>query len=169
MIKQLVSSTVMLPSIFEEQRGDERCPAGLMAGTDAGAVVSVEVLIKRNVIPPVRVALEIVVVAPDGTAPAARGIAQENVRQPPRQVRGDLAQIAPPPGTGRAFHLQVVPVIEMVLAKRANEEVVHRKPDRPAPVRVAAKEPVVRLGGQVLNRKVMAARVEDVRVLEVVT
>src|SRR6516225_5910897 len=110
----------MLPTIVEEQRGDQRCPAGLMAGTDARAVVSVEVLIKRNVIPPVRVALEIVVVAPDGTAPAARGVAQENVRQPPRQIRGDFAQIAPPPGSGRAFDLQVVAVIEMVFAKCAN-------------------------------------------------
>src|SRR5262245_42014548 len=152
----------MLPSIVEEQRGDQRCPAGLMAGTEAGAVVTVEIFMKGNVIPPVRVALEIVVVAPDGAAPAAGGVAQEDVREPPRQVRGDLAQVAPPAGTGRAFHLQVVPVKEMVLAKRANEEVVHREPDRPAPVRVAAKEPVVRLGGQVLDRKVMAARVEDV-------
>src|SRR6516162_6183366 len=98
MIKQLVSSTVMLPSIFEEQRGDERCPAGLMAGTDAGAVVSVEVLIKRNVIPPVRVALEIVVVAPDGAASAAGRVAQEDVLQPSRQVCGDLGQISSPPG-----------------------------------------------------------------------
>src|SRR5262249_26518821 len=68
---QLVSSTVMLPSIVEEQRGDQRSPAGLMACADAGAVVSVEVFMKRNVIPPVRVALEIVVVAPDGAASAA--------------------------------------------------------------------------------------------------
>src|SRR5262245_34425583 len=76
------SSTVRLPSIVEEQRGDQRRPAGLMTGTDAGAVVSVEVFIKRNVIPPVRVALEIVVVAPDCTAPAPSRVAQEDVRQP---------------------------------------------------------------------------------------
>src|SRR5262245_39776228 len=102
-----------------------------------------EILMKRNAVAPVRIALKIVVVAPDGAAPAARRVAQEDVRQSSRQVRGDLAEVVPPAGTGRAFHLQVVPVIEVVLVKRANEQIVHRKPDRPTPVRVAAKEQVL--------------------------
>src|SRR5262249_61145778 len=109
--------------------------AGWRAAPGAGAVVSGEVLRKGIVTPPVRVALEIVVVAPDGAAPAAGGVAQEDVRQPPRQVRGDLAQIAPPPGTGRAFHLHVAPVMEVVRAQPATEEAVRRRRHRPAPVR----------------------------------
>src|SRR5262249_18849497 len=128
----------MPPSMVEEERGDQRCPAGLMAGADARAVVPVEVFMERNVIPPVRVGLKVVVVAPGGAAAPAGGVAQEDVRQSPCQVRGYLAQIAQPAGAGRAFHLQDVSVVELVIVQCTDEKVVYRKPDRSAPVRVAA-------------------------------
>src|SRR5215471_16138898 len=112
-----VSRPVMLPSIVEEHRSDQRCPAGLMAGADAGAVISVEVFMKRNVIPPMRIGLKVVVVAPNGASTAAGRVAQEDVRQPTRQVRGNFAQVAPPSGAGRAFHLQGVSVVEVVIVQ----------------------------------------------------
>src|SRR5437588_922363 len=72
-------SRTHIPSpVLEEQRGDQRRPAGLVAGAKAGAVVAVEILVKGNVISPVRVALEVVAIAPDGTPPAPGGVAQED-------------------------------------------------------------------------------------------
>src|SRR5262245_40212 len=81
---RIVSRAFMAPSILEEQRGDQRRPARLVAGADTGAVVPMEILMKRNVIPPVRVALIIVVVAPDGASPAVGRVAQEDLCQSPR-------------------------------------------------------------------------------------
>src|SRR5262249_44834797 len=111
---------------------------------------------------------KVVVVAPDGAAAPAVGVAQEDVCQPPCQVRGDLAQVAQPAGAGRAFHLQGVPVIEVVILQRTDEKVVYRKPDRSAPVRVTAQKAVVRLAGQVFDRKLLAIDAENVRVLQVI-
>jgi len=37
---------------------DQCCPAGLMAGPDAGAVVAVEVFVKENMVAPMRIVLE---------------------------------------------------------------------------------------------------------------
>src|SRR5262249_36274961 len=158
----------MPPSIVEEERGDQRCPAGLMAGADAGAVVPVEVFMKGNAIPPMRIGLKVVVVAPHGAAAPAGGGAQEEVCEGGCQVRGGLAEIAQPSGAGRAFHLQGVSVVEVVIVQCTNEKVVHRKPDRSAPVRVAAKKTVVRLAGHVLDAKLLAVDVEDIRVLQVI-
>src|SRR5438067_6433261 len=45
-------------STLLKQLGDERGPSGLMAGADRRARVAVEVLVKRNQIVPVRIALE---------------------------------------------------------------------------------------------------------------
>jgi len=43
-----------------QQLGDERGPAGLMAGTDARAGVSVEVFVKGNQVVPVPIVLEVI-------------------------------------------------------------------------------------------------------------
>src|SRR5215468_2727300 len=67
----LVSLAFMIPSILEEQRGNQGRPARLVAGPNARAVVPMEILKKRNAIPPVWVGLKVVVIAPDGASPTA--------------------------------------------------------------------------------------------------
>ena len=47
--------------------GDEPCPAGLMAGPEPGTIVAVEVLIEQYVVAPVRVGLELLCAAVDGS------------------------------------------------------------------------------------------------------
>ena len=42
-----------------DQAGDDPGPTRLMAGADPGTVIAVEVLVKQDVIPPVRVRLEL--------------------------------------------------------------------------------------------------------------
>src|SRR6266699_134283 len=45
-------------STLLKQLGDERRPAGLMAGADGRAGIAVEILVKRNQVVPVRIRLE---------------------------------------------------------------------------------------------------------------
>src|SRR5712692_8329823 len=75
-------SRCSLPALLQELR-DEPRPARLVAGADAGAVVAVEVLVERDQAAPVRVALEDLRAAVDGTAPVGAG--QEEPAEPPRQ------------------------------------------------------------------------------------
>src|SRR5258708_2558897 len=42
-----------------DQEADHTGPAGLMAGADSGTVVAVEIFVKQNIVPPVRVGLEL--------------------------------------------------------------------------------------------------------------
>src|SRR5919199_192784 len=68
-------------STLNEKFRDERGPAGLMARADAGARIAVEVLVERNQVVPVLVALE----QPGGAEhrPPSGGVFQEDPRQPP--------------------------------------------------------------------------------------
>jgi hypothetical protein len=60
-----------------DELGNQPRPACLVAGSQAGAVVPVKILVKGDVVAPVRVRLETLVAAKDGTA--AIRAAQENV------------------------------------------------------------------------------------------
>src|SRR5213079_2918705 len=52
-----------------QQCGDEAGPSGLVAGAEAGAVVAVEVLVKEDEVPPVRIVLELPRVSVDRPPP----------------------------------------------------------------------------------------------------
>src|SRR6516225_1756497 len=67
---------------------DDAGPAGLMAGTDAGSIVAVEVLVEQYRIVPVRILLELPRSPVD--RPSAFLVAQEDAGQPPRDFLGDL-------------------------------------------------------------------------------
>src|SRR5689334_5965614 len=62
-------------SALLEELGDEAGPSGLVAGADTGPVVAVEVLMKRQVIPEVRIPLQLLLAPEDRSAPAL--VAQE--------------------------------------------------------------------------------------------
>src|SRR5215510_186865 len=74
-----------------EKLGHKCRPAGLVAGADAGAVVTVEVLVEGYQAAPVRVLLEDFRPAIDRAA-AVRP-RQEDARQPPRQVGPHLPEV----------------------------------------------------------------------------
>ena len=73
-----------------EEIGYNSCPAGLMAGTDAAPVITVEVLVKRDVITPVRIVLK----GHIGTKyrSASLLVTQKDVREATRQLFRDLTQ-----------------------------------------------------------------------------
>jgi hypothetical protein len=53
---------------YVDETGDNAGPACLMAGADAGAVIAMEVLLEQQIVPPGRVALEVLGSAKDRPA-----------------------------------------------------------------------------------------------------
>ena len=84
-----------------------------MAGAEAGPVVAVEVLVELEAIAPVRVLLELPGAAVDRT-PAVL-VFEEDVREPARDLLGDLVQVHLPAGAGRTFDGEIVAVVDVVL------------------------------------------------------
>ncbi len=80
----------MLAAALLEEFGDEPRPARLVAGADAGAVVAMEVLVEEDEVLPVRILLE-GLEAPVHWTPAV-GAAEEDRRQPARQLGGDIPE-----------------------------------------------------------------------------
>src|SRR6266536_4434737 len=117
----------------------ESCPSGLVARSHAAPRVSVEVLVKQNQVAPAGVARVALVFAMAG-APATP-VRKEEGREAPRQLLRDLREVHEDARSHRALHSEPVTIEMMVALQRLDEEVVDRKPDRPAPVGVASEEP----------------------------
>jgi hypothetical protein len=88
----LVSITA--PSGLLNEFGHQARPARLMAGTQPGAVVTVKVLVKQQVIPPVGVILEYTLAAVNW--PLLVAVTQKQVDQAAGQFGGDLTEIQHP-------------------------------------------------------------------------
>src|SRR5436309_12854996 len=149
-----------------EQLGDEARPARLVTGADAGAVVTVEVLVEEDQVAPVRVGGE-ALDAPVDRSPAPL-VAQEDPCQPARQLGGHLPERHHLPRARREFHLQLAAVEVIEALQRFDEQEVHRKPDRTAPVRVAAEQAAGGLRRLVVDPMPAPLHVQHVRVLGVV-
>src|SRR4051794_23544896 len=80
------------------------CPARLVAGSKARAVVTVEVLVKEEMVAPVGVALELLRRTIHWSS--ARGIAQEYALETVCQLASHLKEVHPAPRTCRALHLE---------------------------------------------------------------
>ena len=73
-----------------DQIGDQRRPAGLMAGAQARAVVAVEIFVERDVVAPVGIGLEQPDVAEDRAA--AGWIAEKDLDEPASDLVGGLVE-----------------------------------------------------------------------------
>src|SRR5437879_467715 len=102
----------LLPGLLQ-QLGDEARPSRLVTGTNAGAVVAVEVLVEEDEVAPVRIGGEALHAAVD-RAPPIR-VAQEDPRESPGELRGDLPQGHHLPRPRRELDLQLA-AIEVVEA-----------------------------------------------------
>src|SRR5690242_17266761 len=78
--------TIELPEDFDEA-GDTAGPTCLMAGADPRAVVTMEILVEQEIVPPVRVALEFPATA-EHRAPSTIG--QKDACQPIGDLSGNL-------------------------------------------------------------------------------
>src|SRR5262249_38309595 len=126
-----------------DQPGDETSPARLMAGAQAGAVVAVEVLVEQDQVAPMRIGLEFSGASVDGAS--ALLVAKEQTREPLGDLSRDLEQGYVLAGARRTLHGELVAVEGVEIQEPADEQHVHRKPDGPPPVGVAAEETARRL------------------------
>src|SRR5262245_38027315 len=109
-----------------------------MACAQAAAVLSMEVFVEQQVIAPVGIVLEGIPVSVNWTPTLS--VAQKDSGQASRQLLADLPQGQVLAGASRAFHFEVAAVVVMELLQRLDDEKVDRKPNRPTPVRIAAKQ-----------------------------
>src|SRR6516162_1630500 len=72
------------------QEGDDAGPAGLMAGSDACTGVPMEVLVEQDVVAPVLIVPPVVITV---GRPMSFPAADEQARQPPRDLLADLQEI----------------------------------------------------------------------------
>src|SRR5271166_5543350 len=78
---------VKVPKDFDQRR-HKPGPPRLMTGADTGAVVAMKVFVEQQVIPPVRIALELLG-SPEHRPPAGL-VAQKDPGQPIGDLAGDL-------------------------------------------------------------------------------
>src|SRR6185295_410822 len=150
-----------------QERSDEPGPARLMAGPDAGAIVAMKVLVEEHEITPVRIVLEAARGAVDRPPPLRIG--HEDADEPSRQLRSDFEQGHEPPGARRTFDAKVIAVVTVELQQRAYEQQVHRKPHRPAPVRIAAEHAAIGLGRSIRDLILIGAAAEYVWMIAVIS
>src|SRR5262249_45104705 len=98
---------------------DEGGPARLMAGAEALAGVAMEVFVKQDQVPPMRI------LAPTRVLSVARAppgrIGKEDRRQPPSQFPRDFLEREFAIGAGRAGDAEVIAIIVMVTFERFDE------------------------------------------------
>src|SRR5262249_28180873 len=126
-----------IAALLEEFRY-EAGPSGLVACADARSRVAVEVLVEQDEVLPVRGVLVQSGSGVHGTA--SLGVLHEDPRHAPRNLRGYFPQRHQIAGAARTFDLKFVAEIVMELLQRLDQQEIYRKPDRPAPVRVAAEQ-----------------------------
>src|SRR5262245_60187342 len=119
------------------ERRDEPGPSGLMPGPETGAVVAMKVLMEEDVIPPVRIVLELRRAAEHRAVPSL--IPQKDPGQTRRELPRDFEEGHHPARSGWALHFEFVAIVGIELQERPVHQDVDRHPDRAAPVRVAAE------------------------------
>src|SRR5918994_7629497 len=137
-----------------------------MAGADARAVIAVEILVERNQVAPVRIALKLLGAAEDRPPPVL--IARKNSCQPLRNLACDLPEIGCLTGAGRAFYLVAIAEKEMEFLQRFDKQEIYWKPDRTAPVGVAPEKTGARFRRLVIDPILHAIDFESVRVVAVI-
>ena len=123
---------------MRHERAGKGRPPGLVRGAKTLPGLAVEVLIEEQRIPPRRVVLEAGVRAVRGAA--AVRVEQKQTQETTLELVGDLVQIRFFARSGRQLDSQVVLEEVVEVSQRLDGEEVEWKPDRPAPVGVAAKK-----------------------------
>ena len=144
---------------------DEGGPAGLVAGPDAPARVPMEVFGKEHEILPVRIVSKFGDTSMAGATTVLIG--KKYLHQPSGYLLGNLLETEQSAGPGGALHPEAVTVEVVIPLKGLDKEIVHRKPDGSAPVRVAAEKPRVGLARNVFDPVFRTIDLKDVRPLPV--
>src|SRR5437879_1968875 len=127
----------VLAALLEELR-HKPGPSGLMAGADSRPIIAVEILVEKQVVPPMRIRLKFFRSA-ENSSPAVR-IPEKDVDQTMRKLGGHLPERHEAAGTGRTLHLKFLPDVMMKFLKGFDQKEVDRHPDGAAPIGVAAEK-----------------------------
>src|SRR5258708_27799293 len=109
-----------------------------MAGANPAPIIAMKIFVEKNEIAPVRIALKKLGASGYGTA--AVRIAKKNVNEPPGNFRGYLPEVAFAAGMRGALYSEIFAVVVVKFLQGFHEQIVHGKPDGPAPVGISAKE-----------------------------
>src|SRR3569833_905038 len=131
-----------------DQVGDQGGPPGLVAGAEARAGVAVEVLEEQQLVAPLRVALQPLVVPEHRTTAVTLG----DVGLLPFAVgAGGVAQPHPPTRAGGQLDGELVAEVAVEPGQGIDDLVVHGDPDGPPPVGVAAEHAGAGFAGLVVQ------------------
>src|SRR5262245_24794829 len=144
----------------------EARPARLVTSAEACPVVTVEVFIEKYMVAPVWVGLELLRAAVD--RPLAALVTKEYSGQAIGYLPAHLEEVHQVSRAGGALDLEGLAVIGVKLHQRPDDQRIHREPDGPSPVGVAAKHPAVGFRWQVVNPVFLAAHPEDIGMLGVI-
>src|SRR5271170_850051 len=146
--------------------GDQSSPACLMTGSQTCAVFSVEVLVKQDVISPVRIILELFRSSIDRAL--AVGVTQKHACVAAADFLSHLKQIHVIARAGWELDPKVWSIERIHLKQCSYDQSVHRHPDRSPPVGVAAKHTGIRLCRKVLHFVFLSAQIKHEGMLQVI-
>src|SRR5580692_1630831 len=155
----------LLSTLFDQLR-DQAGPASLVTRTNASAVVAMEILVEEQQVLPMRIALE--QFGPTGYGTTTVLAAHKNMNQAARNFSCHFPKIRFAARARWKFNFEILTVIMVILLQGLDEEIVQRKPDRPAPVRISAKNTAARFGRLVIDTADMIVHLNFVGMIEVV-
>ena len=145
---------------FADQPDDERSPTGLVTGAEAFTGLGVKILVEQHQVLPRGIIIVTFGDAPAETRSITIRIFLEDGDQAFADEICDLIQGQFMARTSRSFDLEGVPVEMVIALERFDDEEVDGKPDRAAPVRVAAEHPAVALARDIADFMILATVVE---------
>ena len=92
-------------------------------------------------------------------------VGEKDARKARAKFKGDLTEVHHAPRSGGAFDLEAVSIEMLVAFKGLEDEEVYREPDRPTPVRVAAKEARGGFAGLIVDAVFGSTSVDDVWII----
>src|SRR6267378_2965833 len=164
-LAHLPDHDLLLTALFDEFCNQTR-PTGLVVCTDPGSIVSVKVFIEKDEVAPVGIVLKELRAAHH--RPAAIRIAEKNANESPGYFRCDLPEIGFRAGMRGTFNFEVLAVVMVIFLERFHQQIVNRKPDGPAPVRIPAKKARGGFGRLVLDAADISVHLNFVRMILVV-
>src|SRR5277367_4948302 len=142
--RRKIAAGTLLSALLNQFR-DQCGPAGLVTCTDSGTVIAVEIFIKKDQVLQVRITLKKFGAARDRTASIL--IANENMHETAGNLGCHFPEILFVAATRRRLDFKVLAVVVVKFLQGFHKEIVQRKPDGAAPVRIASKNSAGRFGG----------------------
>jgi len=135
-LESLEAQYQLSSELFDKRRREAR-PARLMARSDTGPIVPVEILVEWDAVTPVRIGLKLFLSSEYSPAPVS--VTDEDAGQAVRDLPSDLEEVHLPARAGRTLNLERIAVELVEVDECPDDNVINRHPHRAAPVGVATE------------------------------